>query len=69
MRAYAQGTLADAKNEILFSQFGINYNDLAEQFKKVGGGGSRLACGRSPALVLADRSKRCKPLQTSCLVH
>ena len=35
----AQGTLADFKNELLFNEFGINYNGLPEQFKKVSGGG------------------------------
>lgn len=29
-----QGTLAADKNEILFSQFGINYNNEPEMFKK-----------------------------------
>jgi tRNA(His) guanylyltransferase len=29
-----KGTLADFKNELLFSQFGINYNELPDQFKK-----------------------------------
>lgn len=29
-----QGTLAGDKNEILFSQFGINYNEEAEIYKK-----------------------------------
>ncbi|KAL9041893.1 MAG: hypothetical protein Q9180_000974 [Flavoplaca navasiana] len=29
-----QGTVASQKNEILFSRFGINYNDEPEQFKK-----------------------------------
>ncbi len=33
-----QGTNAAAKNELLFSQFGINYAHLPEQFKKVGTG-------------------------------
>jgi tRNA(His) 5'-end guanylyltransferase len=30
-----QGTDAAAKNEILHARFGINYNNLPEQFKKV----------------------------------
>lgn len=29
-----QGTRKKEKNEILFSEFGVNYNDLPEQFKK-----------------------------------
>lgn len=29
-----KGTLADFKNEMLFSQFGINYSDLPAQFRK-----------------------------------
>uniref|UniRef100_A0A7S0URY5 tRNA(His) guanylyltransferase n=1 Tax=Polytomella parva TaxID=51329 RepID=A0A7S0URY5_9CHLO len=29
-----KGTLADFKNELLFTQFGINYSNLPEQFKK-----------------------------------
>ncbi|CAO1605629.1 tRNA-His guanylyltransferase, variant 3 [Xanthoria calcicola] len=29
-----KGTVASQKNEILFSRFGINYNDEPEQFKK-----------------------------------
>ncbi len=35
-RAGLQGTQADFKNELLFSQFGINYNNLPEQYRKVG---------------------------------
>jgi tRNA(His) 5'-end guanylyltransferase len=30
-----QGTDAAAKNELLFKEFNINYNELPEQFKKV----------------------------------
>lgn len=30
----AQGTLAKDKNEILFSRFGINYNNEPEMYKK-----------------------------------
>lgn len=33
----AQGTDTGAKNELLFSRFGMNYSKLPEQFKKVGG--------------------------------
>lgn len=29
-----QGTIASKKNEILFSEFNINYNDEANMFKK-----------------------------------
>jgi tRNA(His) 5'-end guanylyltransferase len=29
-----KGTVSSDKNEILFSQFGINYNNEAEMFKK-----------------------------------
>jgi tRNA(His) guanylyltransferase len=29
-----QGTVSSEKNEILFSQFGINYNNEPEMFKK-----------------------------------
>ena len=32
-----KGSDAEFKNELLFNQFGINYNTLPEQFKKVGG--------------------------------
>ena len=31
---YHQGTVSKAKHEILFSRFGINYNDIAERYKK-----------------------------------
>lgn len=31
----AQGTLSDYKNELLFSQFGLNYSTLPERFRKV----------------------------------
>lgn len=31
-----QGTLSDYKNELLFSQFGLNYSMLPERFRKVG---------------------------------
>ena len=34
--ACPQGSNAEFKNELLFSQFGINYNTLPEQFKKAG---------------------------------
>ena len=30
-----KGSDAEFKNEMLFSRFGINYNNLPEQFKKV----------------------------------
>jgi len=30
-----QGTLTQDKNELLYSQFGINYSDLPPQFRKV----------------------------------
>jgi len=30
-----QGTMSDYKNEMLFSQFGINYSTLPERFRKV----------------------------------
>lgn len=33
-QAVLKGTLADFKNEMLFSQFGINYNALPARFKK-----------------------------------
>jgi tRNA(His) guanylyltransferase len=33
-QAILRGTLVGAKNELLFSEFGINYNELPEQFKK-----------------------------------
>lgn len=33
--ALLQGTLADFKNELLFRDYGMNYNDLPEQFRKV----------------------------------
>lgn len=29
-----KGTLTDFKNELLFTQFGINYSDLPERFRK-----------------------------------
>ena len=32
-----KGSDAEFKNELLFSRFGINYNNLPEQFKKVFG--------------------------------
>ena len=31
-----QGTQTGFKNQLLFERFGINYNDLLPQFKKVG---------------------------------
>ena len=31
----AQGTVSSDKNELLFSTFGINYNDLPQRFRKV----------------------------------
>ena len=40
-----KGSDAEFKNELLFNQFGINYNTLPEQFKKVRG------CTRSPVPV------------------
>lgn len=33
-QAALKGTLADAKNEMLFSRFGINYNSLPVRFRK-----------------------------------
>lgn len=30
-----QGTVTEQKNELMFSRFGVNYNDLPEQFRKV----------------------------------
>ena len=33
-QAVLKGTLADFKNEMLFTRFGINYNELSERFKK-----------------------------------
>lgn len=44
-----QGTQAGFKNELLFSQFGINYNKLPERFKKVG----RQIAGRSTGLPIS----------------
>ena len=38
-----QGTQSGYKNELLFSQFGVNYNALPEQLRKVGGGGAAAA--------------------------
>lgn len=32
--ATPQGTLSDYKNELLFSQFGLNYSTLPERFRK-----------------------------------
>ena len=29
-----KGTLADFKNELLFNEFGINYNDIPARFRK-----------------------------------
>lgn len=43
-----QGTVSKTKHEILFSRFGINYNDLAERYKK----GSVLV--REPVLIDAE---------------
>jgi tRNA(His) 5'-end guanylyltransferase len=36
-----QGTQTEQKNELLFSQFGINYAKLPERFKKVSGAARR----------------------------
>ena len=33
-QAVLKGTLTDFKNEMLFTQFGVNYNELPERFKK-----------------------------------
>jgi tRNA(His) guanylyltransferase len=33
-QAVLKGTVANFKNELLFSQFAINYNDLPARFKK-----------------------------------
>ena len=33
-QAALKSTLADAKNELLFRQFGINYNELPARFRK-----------------------------------
>lgn len=54
---HPQGTDAGAKNELLHSRFGVNYNNLPEQFKKVG-----RACqvaGSSCALRLLRGARRC----------
>lgn len=47
-----QGTLSDYKNELLFSQFGLNYSTLPERFRKAsaapgaaGLAGAGLTCG------------------------
>lgn len=42
-----QGTVTEQKNELMYSKFGVNYNDLPQQFRKV----SALQCSsvmRSP---------------------
>lgn len=46
-RSLWQGTLSDYKNELLFSEFGLNYSTLLERFRKVGraGEGEELAAG------------------------
>jgi tRNA(His) guanylyltransferase len=33
-QAALKGTLADFKNELLFTQFGINYNEIPARFRK-----------------------------------
>lgn len=38
-----QGTLSSHKNEMLFSEFGINYNNVPERFRKVCPGACDLA--------------------------
>ena len=48
---YHQSTVSKAKHEILFSRFGINYNDLAERYKK----GSVLV--REPVLLDAGAAQ------------
>lgn len=57
-----QGTLADYKNELLFSQFGLNYNALPERFRKVRGvrGGSwteMSRAGQKQQLYLQEGAK------------
>lgn len=31
---HVQGTMTEQKNELMYSRFGVNYNDLPEQFRK-----------------------------------
>jgi tRNA(His) 5'-end guanylyltransferase len=49
---FLQGTDAGAKNELLFKEFNINYNELPDQFKKVP---KALPCSESKA---EDRPSR-----------
>ncbi len=48
----AQGTDTGFKNELLFKDFGINYNQLSEQFKKVGVLHGRCMCTINRAAVM-----------------
>ncbi|WWD07258.1 hypothetical protein V865_005355 [Kwoniella europaea PYCC6329] len=47
-----QGTDSKDKNEILFSKYGINYNNLPEQYRK----GS--ICVRRPTIVIDDQQQQ-----------
>lgn len=58
-RSALQGTDTAFKNELLFSQFGINYAQLPEQFRKV------RAARRAKAWLAAHASRMCMQL-TSC---
>ncbi|KAF3334420.1 tRNA(His) guanylyltransferase 1-like protein [Carex littledalei] len=58
------GTQAKEKNEMLFNQFGINYDKLPEMFKK----GSCVFRNKVEEIVKIDKSgnpvKRCKQIVT-----
>ena len=58
--ATAQGTLSDYKNELLFSQFGLNYSTLPERFRKV-----RRSQAAKLRLLPAAVARRCKRMPTS----
>lgn len=53
-QAVLKGTDAGTKNELLYSQFGINYNELPEQFKKV-----RAWCHMLHPAALATACQQC----------
>jgi tRNA(His) guanylyltransferase len=52
-----QGTQTDFKNELLFSQFGINYNDLPPAFRKASHMHATTQMRRPPAVA----AERCMP--------
>ena len=57
-----KGSLAGQKNEILFSEFGINYNNEAAQFRK----GTTIIKKKIEVGTEADSKLRSKILELDC---